>query len=60
MKVKISIFAPVISKKLKPSHFASWEPFIGITEEQDYFHRETYIRFLKSRKREKHIYISEN
>jgi hypothetical protein len=60
MRIKIRPVVPKKSVNLNHIDFASWEPFAGLTEEDDLFYRMTYIVFLKTRKRTKHIYLSEN
>ena len=60
MRVKIESVAPEKKINLKKLDFKGWQPFLGITEEQDMLHRSTYIKFLDGRKYEKRIYISEN
>jgi len=60
MRVKIETVAPDKNTDRKNVSFEGWQPFLGITEEQDFFHSSTYIRFIETRKTEKHIYLSEN
>jgi len=60
MKVKLRTVIPGRATDIKSIDFSSWEPFTGITEEQDDFQRQTYTAFVKTRKTEKQVFISVN
>lgn len=62
MRVRINIVKQ--SPLLKPSlrEIAGWEPYLGITEEQEEFFRMTYINCLnsKSKVKPKRILLNNN
>jgi hypothetical protein len=60
MKVKLRNITPIKNIDLKTIDFSSWEPFTGITDEQEEFQRKTYTAFVTTRKIEKQVYISVN
>ncbi len=60
MRVKIKTIAPDRSKSIQDIDFSKWEPFFGVTEEQDAVHRDTYVKFLTSRNHSKTLYLSQN
>lgn len=60
MKVKLRTVTPHKNTDLKNINFSNWEPFTGITDEQDEFQRGTYTVFVTTRKTEKQVYISVN